>query len=133
MLCSRVVGDDTRLPLELPDEVADDAQFDDDPRVNMPVHMDYGTHVTLGKDVYVNSNSTWVDTCAITVGARTLVGPSVSFFSGSHPLDPEIRNGTKGPEMGKEIHVGEDCWIGGNVTILPGVTVGRGLLWALEA
>ena len=28
--------------------------------------------------------------------------------------------------MGKEIHIGEDCWIGGNVTILPGVTIGRG-------
>ena len=43
-----------------------------------------------------------------------------------HPLDPQLRNGTKGPEMGKEIHIGEDCWIGGNVTILPGVTVGKG-------
>ena len=43
----------------------------------------------------------------------------------SHPLDPEIRNGTKGPEYAKPIHVGEDCWIGGNVIILPGVNVGR--------
>ena len=51
---------------------------------------------------------------------------AVSLYSGSHPLDPEIRNGTKGPETGREIHIGEDCWIGGNVTILPGVTVGRG-------
>ncbi|EEB87789.1 hypothetical protein MPER_14718, partial [Moniliophthora perniciosa FA553] len=45
---------------------------------------------------------------------------------GTHPLDPAIRNGTAGPESGKEIHIGEDCWIGGNVTILPGVTIGRG-------
>jgi acetyltransferase-like isoleucine patch superfamily enzyme len=37
-----------------------------------------------------------------------------------------VRNGTRGPELGKEIHVGEDCWIGGNVVILPGVTIGRG-------
>lgn len=28
--------------------------------------------------------------------------------------------------MGKEIHVGEDCWIGGNVVVLPGVRLGRG-------
>jgi acetyltransferase-like isoleucine patch superfamily enzyme len=62
----------------------------------------------------------------ITVGSRTLVGPNVSFYSGTHPLDPLVRDGTRGPELGKEIHIGEDCWIGGNVSILPGVNIGRG-------
>lgn len=28
--------------------------------------------------------------------------------------------------MGGEIHIGEDCWLGGNVIVLPGVTIGRG-------
>jgi len=37
-----------------------------------------------------------------------------------------LRNGTEGPELGKEVYIGEDCWLGGNVIILPGVTVGRG-------
>ena len=32
----------------------------------------------------------------------------------------------KGPEAGKPISIGEDCWICGNVVILPGVTVGKG-------
>lgn len=80
----------------------------------------------FGKNVYVNSNSTWIDTCEITIGSRTLIGPNCSFFSGTHPLDPTIRNGTRGPESGKPITVGEDCWIGGNCIILPGVTIGKG-------
>ena len=42
----------------------------------------------------------------ITIGARTLVGPNVSFYSGSHPLHPVLRNGMKGPEYGKEVYVG---------------------------
>ena len=50
----------------------------------------------------------------------------MSLFSGTHPLDPDVRNGTNGPETGAEIHIGEDCWIGGNATILPGVRVGKG-------
>jgi len=50
----------------------------------------------------------------------------VCFFSGTHPLDPDLRNGTNGPELGREITVGEDCWIAGNVIILPGVTIGDG-------
>ena len=120
------MGDTTPLPPELPDTVADEAQFEDDPWVDGPVYMDYGTQVKLGKGVYVNAYSTWIDTSPITVGARTLFGPHVSLYSGTHPLDPELRNGMKGPETGKEIHIGEDCWIGGNATILPGVTVGRG-------
>ena len=120
------MGDTTPLPSELPHAVADEAQFDDEPVVEGPVYMDYGTQVKLGKGAYINTNSTWIDTCTISVGARTLFGPNVSLFSGRHPVEPEIRNGTKGPETGQEIHIGEDCWIGGNVTILSGITVGRG-------
>ena len=62
----------------------------------------------------------------MTIGSRTLFGPHVSLYSGTHPLDPELRDGTQGPELGKEIYIEDDCWIAGNVTILPGVTIGRG-------
>jgi acetyltransferase-like isoleucine patch superfamily enzyme len=70
----------------------------------------------------------FVDTCRIRIGSRTLVGPNVSFYSGTHPLDAAVRNGTEGPESGKEIEIGEDCWIGGGATILPGVRLGRGVV-----
>jgi acetyltransferase-like isoleucine patch superfamily enzyme len=88
--------------------------------------MDYGYNVKLGKNVFINYNAVFLDTCPIAIGSRTLVGPNVSFYAGTHPLDPVVRNGTQGPELGKEIQIGEDCWIGGNVIILPGVTLGRG-------
>ena len=80
----------------------------------------------LGKNVYVNSNCIWLDSCTITVGDRTLIGPNCSFYSATHPLDYRVRNGTRGPEAGAPISIGEDCWLGGNVTILPGVTIGKG-------
>lgn len=91
-----------------------------------PVHIDYGTNVELGANVFVNFNCTIIDTCKVTIGARTLFAPNVSLYSGTHPLDPEVRNGTKGPELGGEIHIEEDCWLGGNVTVLPGVRIGKG-------
>jgi len=56
-----------------------------------------------------------------------MFGPNVSLFAGMHPLDPALRNGMKGPEMGKPITIGEDCWIGGNVIVLPGVVIGKGV------
>lgn len=75
----------------------------------------------------MNFNCTFLDTCVITIGARTLIGPGCSFYSASHPLDPHLRNGIQGPELGKPITVGEDCWFGGSCIVLPGITIGKGV------
>lgn len=139
------------MPPKAATEEEDDALLEDYPWVEGPLKTDYGYNIKyiplpllprttqipptqnplltphrLGKNVFVNSNSTWIDTCPITIGARTLIGPNCSFYSGTHPLDHRVRNGTRGPESGKPIHVGEDCWFGGGVTVLPGVTIGKG-------
>lgn len=114
------------MPSEAATPEADAALFDDEPWVEAPLAFDYGTNVSVGKNVFINFNCTILDTCKVTIGSRTLFGPNVSLYSGTHPLDPAIRNGTRGPESGGEIHIGEDCWIAGNVTVLPGVTIGRG-------
>lgn len=116
------------MPPVIPDPVEDALQFDaTDPWVEPGgLHMDYGTQVRIAPGAYINSRATFIDTLPIVIGARTLVGPNCSFFSGSHPLDPAVRNGLQGPEGGKAIEVGDDCWLGGNVTILPGVKIGRG-------
>lgn len=94
--------------------------------MELPIHMDYGVNVKLGQNVYINVNCVIIDTCLVTIGDRCLFAPNVSIYSGTHPLDPEVRNGTQGPEMGGQVHIEEDCWIGGNVTLLPGVRVGKG-------
>lgn len=60
-------------------------------------------------------------------GGSESEAPLMSSFAGTHPLDPAIRNGTAGPENGGPITIGDDCWFGGNVTVLPHVTIGRGV------
>ena len=119
-------GDISPMPSQLSDPEQDAALFDDEPWVEAPIHIDYGTNVRLGSNVYISHNCTILDTCLVSIGSRTLVAPNVSFYSATHPIDPQLRNGMRGPETGMEIHVGEDCWIGGGAIILPGVTVGRG-------
>ncbi|PYI08922.1 trimeric LpxA-like protein [Aspergillus sclerotiicarbonarius CBS 121057] len=88
--------------------------------------MDYGYNVKVGEGAFINFDCVIIDTCLVTIGARTLFGPKVNLYSGTHPLDPAVRKGLEGPESGKEIHIGEDCWLAGNVTVLPGVTIGKG-------
>jgi acetyltransferase-like isoleucine patch superfamily enzyme len=100
--------------------------LENEPWIEPPFRVDYGYNVKVGQGVFINFDCDIIDTCLVTIGARTLLGPKVSLYSGRHPLDPELRNGTKGPETGQEIHIGEDCWLAGNVTVLQGVTIGNG-------
>ena len=116
------------MPAIHPDAELDAKQFDStDPWVEPPLRADYGTQLKIAPGAFINFGATFVDTSDIHIGARTLFGPNVSVFSGSHPVDPAVRRGLDGPEWGKEIWIEEDCWIGGNVTILPGVRIGRGV------
>ncbi|EPS45279.1 hypothetical protein H072_722 [Dactylellina haptotyla CBS 200.50] len=98
----------------------------EEPWIEVPFMCDYGYNITLGPGVFINFGCTIIDTCAVTIKARTLIGPNVNIYSGTHPLNPRTRNGTKGPEFGKPVIIEEDCWIAGNVTILPGVKIGVG-------
>ena len=125
-LVPSVVKDERPLPPPAASTEEDDAQFADDGEVSPPIFFDFGTNVKLGKRVYINVNCTIIDTCLVTIGARTLFAPNVSIYSGTHPTNPELRDGMNGPESGKEVHIGEDVWIGGHVVILPGVRVGKG-------
>lgn len=125
-LFARITDDDRPLPPAASSAAEDDELLADEPYVYAPVHADYGFNIKIGIGAFINFNTTFIDTCPITIGARTLVGPNCSFYSGTHPLDPALRMGTAGPELGKPINIGEDCWLGGNVIVLPGITIGRG-------
>ncbi|CAL5875121.1 uncharacterized protein PFLUO_LOCUS9425 [Penicillium psychrofluorescens] len=121
-----ITNDKTPLPPVQSDPAADEALFQNEPWVEPPVRVDYGYNVKLDEGAFINSNAVFIDSCPITIGARTMFGPGVNLYSGGHPLDPALRNGLKGPEFGKPITIGEDCWLGGNVIVLPGVTIGKG-------
>jgi len=125
-LIAQIITSTQPLPSKLDDAEADAAQLIAFPWIEPPFRCDYGSNIRLGDNVFINFGCTILDTCLVTIGSRTLVGPNVNFYAATHPLDPEVRNGLKGPELGKEIHIGEDVWIAGNVTVLPGVRVGKG-------
>jgi acetyltransferase-like isoleucine patch superfamily enzyme len=124
-LCQPISSDPhssiTNNPAPLPppsSEVDDDVLLANEPWVESPFYADYGYNIHIGEQVYINFNCTILDSCAVRIGSRTLIGPNVSLYTATHPVDPAVRNGLKGPEMGKEICIGEDCWIGGSVVVL---------------
>ncbi|WWC87450.1 uncharacterized protein L201_002339 [Kwoniella dendrophila CBS 6074] len=94
--------------------------------IALPFSCEYGFNITLGNEIYIGPECQFIDVCPITIGNRTMIGGSCKFYTPSHPISPEERNGGKGPEWGKPIVVGEDVWIGGSVIICPGIKIGNG-------
>ena len=60
----------------------------------------------------------------VIIGDRVQMGSNVSIYSAGH--DTSVLSRIKFVEFGHPVKIEDDCWIGGNVTILPGVTIGKG-------
>ncbi|WP_225046646.1 sugar O-acetyltransferase [Lacticaseibacillus kribbianus] len=88
-----------------------------------PFHSNFGGHhVHLGDGVYANFNLTLVDDTHITIGSRTMIGPNVTIATAGHPILPELR--ARGLQYNAPVFIGENCWLGAGVIVLPGVTIG---------
>ena len=90
--------------------------------VEPPFFCDYGYNLYAEENVFMNFNCVVLDVCPVHIGARTMVGPAVQVLTATHPLDAVER--AAGPEYGKPIRIGRDCWIGGGAIIQPGITIG---------
>lgn len=93
-------------------------------RLVPPIFVDYGIHVSIGEDTFINTDIVLLDSGLITIGNRVLVGPRVGFYTPQHPINPEDR--AQGGEYVQPIVVEDEVWIGAGVSILSGVTIGRG-------
>jgi len=60
----------------------------------------------------------------VTIGDRTLISACFTAATPTKPYDHHIRKGTLGPEVSKPITIGNDVWIGANVTVILGVSIG---------
>lgn len=93
-----------------------------------PVNSNWGgRHVHLGSNIYANFNLTLVDDGHIYIGDWAQFGPNVTLTTAGHPVLPELRTGFGTVlQFNKDIHIGENAWLGAGVTVLPGVTIGEG-------
>lgn len=89
-----------------------------------PFHCDYGYNIEVGTNFFANFNLVILDAAKVSFGDNVFVGPNCSFYTAGHPLDAERRN--QGLEYARPILVGSNVWFGGNVVVLPGVTIGDG-------
>ena len=96
---------------------------DDDIIINQPFYCDYGKQIRVGKRFFANFNFTVLDEAPVTIGDDCFIGPNVSIYTACHSTDPVERNSRR--EWAEPVTIGNNVWIGGSVTILPGVRIGN--------
>ncbi|MHA3700835.1 sugar O-acetyltransferase [Jatrophihabitans sp. YIM 134969] len=99
--------------------------------IEPPLHVAYGSHTHIGRDFYANFNLVVVDDAQVTIGDRVLCGPNVTISTAGHPVHPDLRRG--GRQFSLPVTIQDDVWIGAQVVLLPGVTIGRGSVVAAGA
>lgn len=90
----------------------------------LPFYTDYGYNCFIGDETFINHNAYFMDCAPITIGTHCFIGPNCGLYTAGHPLIAKERN--MGLEIAKPITIENDVWIGADVTVLPGVTIGEG-------
>jgi maltose O-acetyltransferase len=91
--------------------------------IEPPFYCDYGRHILVGENFYMNFNCVILDCARVTIGDNVQFGPSVQIYTAYHPLKASER--IKGPELAAPIVIGDNVWIGGGAIICPNVTIGQ--------
>lgn len=103
--------------------------------VGTPFLCDYGCNIYIGNNVSINMNCTFVDCNKIQIGNQVLISSNVQIYTSTHPVELSERlTPDWSPESGEyfcqtyalPVKIGNGCWIGGGVIILPGITIGDG-------
>lgn len=87
-----------------------------------PFYTDYGCNCRIGDNTFLNHNAYLMDGAPITMGTYCFIGPNCGMYTALHPLLASERN--QGLEKARPITLGDNVWVGADVTILPGVTIG---------
>lgn len=94
-------------------------------------NCDYGKNIHVGEDFLTNYNVTILDIAPVHIGDYVMIGPNTLISTVGHPLSPKGRREKKANSL--PVTIGNDVWIGGNCTILPGVTIGNNVVIAAGA
>lgn len=100
------------------------------PFVGDNFHCDFGQNIHVGDNFHADYNCTMLDLAEIRIGNNCLIGPDVGIYTAGHRVEPE---GRTLDVYGIPIIIGDDVWIGGHSTILPGVTIGKNAVVAAGA
>lgn len=98
------------------------SEFGEESLIMPPFHCEFGKTISIGRKTFINMCVTMLDNAPITIGNNVLIGPSVQFYTPTHPLDYNLRRNWEATFA--PITIEDNVWIGGNAVICQGVTIG---------
>ncbi|MEX2804185.1 DapH/DapD/GlmU-related protein [Streptococcus sp. H31] len=101
-------------------------ELDETTEITLPFRTDFGRHIRLGKEVFINTDVMLTDLGGITLEDKVLIGPRANLITVNHPSNLKQRRGL----ILKPILVKRNAWIGAGATVLPGVTIGENAIVA---
>lgn len=87
-----------------------------------PIRIDYGMRLVIGDRTFINADFLVIGGGQVTIGADCLIGPRCGIYTPNHAQDFTRR--LEGWELSEPVVIGDNVWLGGSVTITPGVTIG---------
>lgn len=105
------------------------SEIDKSTTVFTPLHINYGRHIKIGKNVFINFDCVFLDLGGITIEDNVLIAPKVSLLSEGHPVTP----GNRATLTTGHIHIKKNAWIGAGAIITQGVTIGENAIVAAGA
>lgn len=94
-----------------------------------PFYTDCGQNITIGRHTFINMGCSFQDWGGIVIGDDCLIGHNCTICTVNHSQNPDRR----GDMTCAPVRIGNKVWIGANVTILPGVSIGDGAIIAAGA
>ncbi|OUC13546.1 MAG: hypothetical protein B0A82_16685 [Alkalinema sp. CACIAM 70d] len=91
----------------------------------------YGADLVLGEKCFINRNCYFDLSAPVILEDNVVIGHGVTFITADHEIAGADRRA--GKAIGRSIKIERGAWIGANVTLLPGITVGAGSVVAAGA
>ena len=89
--------------------------------------IEWPEKLKIGEKSFINSNLQILSAGQITIGEHCFIGPNCQLYTPNHhPTNKELRR--EGWQYDAPITIGDDCWFGGSVIILPGITIGSNVV-----
>lgn len=82
--------------------------------------------VTIGEGCAVSHHAFFDGGGSVVIEDSVRIGTFVKILTTTHPIQPREKRREPGIDENLQTRVGFGSWLGANVTLLPGITVGRG-------
>ncbi len=103
--------------------------IDQSSTIFVPFYTNFGRHIIIGKNVFINHACSFLDLGGITIEDDVMIGPKVNLITENHPVNPLERKSL----ILHSILIKRNAWIGAGSTILPGITIGENAIVAAGA